>query len=218
MRPQSRLAALILASGLASLLTSASASAETPDPASLRPAEYEVMAWSEDSEQFLVKVKDPNAGAMFQVWDTKTAQLVKKGNKGLVFPSPSIDDEPKLLKKIIKQNAMTQEVIDSATHPKKSDVMLMTAQKGDQLVIMGVRGDKASKYDSIDIVKDKAGKFAKVNQKQLVWDKDGKHFILVYHAKLTDSDTPFEGDFIATYKFKSSKVKGSSSEGDGGGE
>ncbi|MFO0746500.1 MAG: hypothetical protein U1F43_12620 [Myxococcota bacterium] len=217
MQTHSRLALLTLASGLAALCIQSSASAAAPDPATLRPAEYEIMAWSTDSSQFLVKVKDPNAGAMFQVWDTETAQLAKKGAKALVFPSPSIDDEPKLLKKIKKQNAMDQDVVDTAVHPKKSDIMLMTAQKEDKFVIMGVRGDKASKYDTIDVVKDKAGKVAKVNQKQLVWDHDGKNFILVYHVKLEGSDTPFEGDIIATYKFKPYKVKGGSGD-EGGGE
>jgi len=197
---------------LASTLGSA-ALAGAPDPSSLRPQEYEIVAWSADSEQFLVKVKDANAGTLFQVRDTKTTDIVKKGTKPLVFPSPSIDDEPKLIKKLIKQNAMEQPIVDGATHPKKSDIMLVTAQKADKFLIMGLRGDKASKYDSIDVIKDKAGKIAKVNQKQLVWDADGKNFILVYHVKLEGSDTPFEGDFIAAYKFKAYKVKG----GDEGG-
>lgn len=215
MRTLSRLVTLTLASGLAALGLSSSASAAAPDPATLRPAEYEIIAWNADSTQFLVKVKDPNAGAMFQVRDAETTEIVKKGSKGLVFPSPSIDDEPKLIKKLIKQNDMTQAIVDQAQHPKKKDVMLMTAQKEDKFVIMGIRGDKASKYDTIDIVKDKAGKIAKVYQKQLVWDADGKHFIVVYHAKLEGSDTPFEGDFMASYKFKAFKVKGGSDEDEG---
>lgn len=198
-------------------LAGSSALAGSPDPTTLRPADFEIIAWSADSEQFLVKVKDPNAGILFQVRETKSNDIVKKGSKAQVFPSPSIDDEPKLIKKIIKQNELVQPVVDGGAHPKKSDIMLMTAQKGDKFYIMGVRGERASKYDTIDVVKDKAGNIAKVNQKQLVWDADGKNFILVYHVKLENSDTPFEGDIIASYKFKAYKVKGGSDD-EGGGE
>lgn len=188
----------------------APAFAGAPDIATLRPADYEIIAWSADSEQYLVKVKDPNAGALFQVRETKSGDIVKKGTKAQVFPSPSVDDEPKLIKKIIKQAEMTQPVIDGGAHPKKSDIMLMTAQKGDKFFIMGVRGERASKYDTIDVIKDKAGQVAKVYQKQLVWDADGKNFILVYHLKLENSDTPFDGDLIYSTKFKAYKVKGGS--------
>lgn len=215
---RTRLRSIILSlASLASLSWSSSALADAPDVSTLRPAEFEIIAWSEDSEQFLVKVKDPNAGTLFQVRETKSNEIVRKGSKALVFPSPSIDDEPKLIKKIIAQNGLKQPIVDAATHPKKSDISLMTYQKGDKFYIMGLKGERASKYDTIDVIKDKAN-VAKVFQKQLVWDQDGKNFILVYHAKLEGGEFPFEGDFIAAYKFKAFKVKGGSSDDEGGGE
>ena len=215
MRTQRSTTAML--AGLVSFCLTSPALADAPDVSTLRPAEFEIIAWSEDSEQFLVKVKDPNAGTLFQVRDTKSNEIVRKGTKALVFPSPSIDDEPKLIKKIIAQNALKQPIVEGSAHPKKSDIMLMTAQKGDKFYIMGVKGERASKYDTIDVIKDKAN-VAKVYQKQLVWDQDGKNFILVYHAKLEGGEIPFEGDFIVSYKFKAFKVKGSSGDDDDGGD
>jgi len=214
---RTRLRSILVSIASAATLASSAAQADAPDVSTLRPAEYEIIAWSEDSEQFLVKVKDPNAGTLFQVRETKSDEIVRKGSKALVFPSPSIDDEPKLIKKIIAQNGLKQPIVDSAIHPKKSDIALMSYQKGDKFYVMGLKGDRASKVETIDVIKDKAN-IAKISQKQLVWDQDGKNFIIVYHAKLEGGEFPFEGDFIKAFKFKAYKVKGSGGDDEGGGE
>lgn len=213
---------------LLSFLTLAAtpALADAPDPTTLRPADYEFVAWSTDSALFLLKVQDANAGLLFQVRDAQTGEIYQMGSKKAVFPSPhapNSDEERKFIKEIVngrKVKADGQPVkfdqpgVAEAQHPVKSDIMLMTGQKGDKFVIMGLRGDKASKYESIDLLKDKKGVVAKAFQKALVWDAEGKNFCLIYRQELDSQDTPFKGDFFVVSKFKASKVKASGKEGE----
>lgn len=213
---------------LLSFLTLAAtpALADAPDPTTLRPADYEFVAWSTDSALILLKVQDANAGLLFQVRDAQTGEIYQMGSKKAVFPSPhaaNSDEERKFIKEIVngrKVKADGQPVkfdqpgVAEAQHPVKSDIMLMTGQKGDKFVIMGLRGDKATKYDSIDLLKDKKGVIAKAFQKALVWDAEGKNFCLIYRQELDSQDTPFKGDFFVVSKFKASKVKSSGKEGE----
>jgi len=216
---------------LAALLSS-SALAGAPDVSTLRPANLDFIAWSTDSSLILLKLQDPNAGLIFQVRDGKTGEIFKIRDKTpAVFPSanaPGSDEEKKFIKRLmngqrVKVNGKSMNVeidgkavkfdqpgVAEATHPVKSDIMLMTGQKGDKLVIMGLRGEKATKYDSIDLIKDKKGVVAKATQKALVWDNEGKNFCLIYRQELKSDDTPFQGDFLMVSKFKPYKVKGGS--------
>ncbi|HRE91686.1 MAG TPA: hypothetical protein PK095_21390 [Myxococcota bacterium] len=215
-----------LALALASLcLLGSSASADAPDPANTAAIKIEFIAWSSDSGHVLLKIQDPNRpGFLFQVRDVK-GEVVKMGKKSAVFPSefpPMSDEEKKFIKGIMNGKVKVdgqpvkfdQLGIAEAAHPTKTDIMLMTGQKGDELVIMGMRGERATRYDRIDVMKDKKGVVAKATQKQLVWDQDGKNFILVYNQKLESKDTPFDGDFFQVFQFKSYKVKGANSEGE----
>ncbi len=204
--------------------------AKPPDVTTLRPVNLEFVAWSTDSALILLKVQDPNIpGLIFQVRDAKSGEIFKMGSKAAVFPSqssPGSDEEKKFVKQIMTGKKVKadgqpvlfdQEGVFESVHPKKSSIMMMSGQKGEKLVIMGMRGERATKYDSIDLIQDKTGVVAKASQKALVWDKDGKNFCLIYRQKLESKDTPFEGDFIHIDKFTASKVKGSSSE-EGGSE
>ena len=201
------------------LLLAPAASAAAPDPESTTPLSYEFIAWSEDSSQFLVKVSASNmTGTIFQVRVTATGEIFKpNGKKPAQELAPDKDAEVKALAKIKKLYKMTQPAVEDASNPKKKDIMLFTGQKGSKLVIMGMRGERASKYDTIDIMVDKHGGVAKASQKQLVWDADGSHLAIVYREKLDNKDTPFEGDFIYVGDFKPSKVKAPASDDDGGG-
>lgn len=213
-----------LALALASLcFIGSSASADAPDPANTAAIKIEFIAWSSDSAHVLLKIQDPNRpGFLFQVRDVE-GKVVKMGNKSAVFPSehpPMSDEEKKFIKGIMNGKVKVdgqpvkfdQLGVAEAAHPTRSDIMLMTGQKGDELVIMGMRGERATRYDRIDVMKDKKGVVAKATQKQLVWDTDGKNFILVYNQKLESKDTPFDGDFFQVFPFKSYKVKGANSE------
>ncbi len=128
----------------------------------------------------------------------------KKFIKGIKNGKVKVDGQPVIF---------DQEGVAEANHPTKKDIMLMTGQKGDELVIMGMRGERATRYDTIDLMQDKNKVIAKASQKTLVWDNDGKNFILVYNQKLESKDTPFDGDFFQVFQFKSFKVKGASEEG-----
>ena len=75
-------------------------------------------------------------------------------------------------------------------------------------IVAILREGRATEYDKIDVLKDKKGVVAKASQKALVWDNEGKNFLLIYSQNLDSKDTPFKGDFFTVYKFKSFKVKG----------
>jgi len=214
---------LALASLISTLVLGAAATAKAPDVSTLKAVKFEFVAWSTDSAYILLKVQDPNIpGYIFQVRDTK-GETVKMGNKPAVFPSqfsPNTPEEQKFVKGIMNGKVKVggepikfdQEGVFEATHPKRSTIMLMTGQKGDKLIIMGMRGERATTYESIDLIQDKNKVVAKASQKALVWDQEGKNFILIYNQKLDSKDTPFDGDFFEVHPFKSFKVKGASEE------
>lgn len=198
----------------------ASAHAKAPDVSTLRPMQLEFVAWSTDSAYVLIKVQDKNVpGHIYQVRDAK-GEVVRMGNKPAVFPSqhPPLSDEGKKFERDIRSGrrvkidgkpvVFDQDGIFEAQHPRRTEIMLMTGQKGDKLHIIGMRGERATRYDSLHLVQDKSKVIAKASQKALVWDKDGKNFCLIYNQKLESKDTPFEGDFLICQEFKSFKVKG----------
>lgn len=213
--------ALAILFSLVALVAAPARAADAPDVATLRPQNFEFIAWSTDSSLVLLKLNDPNAGLIFQVRDAETGEIFKIGTKPAVFPSPhaaNSDEERKFIKQIVngqkvkvdgKPVKFDQPGVAEATHPVKTDIMLMVGQKGDKLLIMGMRGERVTKYDSIDLLKDKKGVVAKASQKALVWDAEGKNFCLIYRQELKSEDTPFEGDFFVVSKFKPYKVKGS---------
>lgn len=211
---------LAIVLSLAFMLVAPAAFADAPDVSTLRPAEYEFVAWSTDGELILLKVRDPNAGLMFQVREADSGEIFKMGRKAAVFPSPyapNSDEEQKFIKQLIngrKVRADGQRVkfdqagVAEAVNPKKDEIMLMVGQKKDKLVIMGLREGRATEYETIDVLTDKRGVIAKASQKALVWTDDGKKFCLIYSQDLDSKDTPFKGDFFEVFKFKSYKVKG----------
>lgn len=201
-----------------------SAFAKAPNPNETRPLQFEFVAWSTDSQYVLVKVTDANMPTpVFQVRDAK-GELVKMGKKAAAFPSqhaPRSEAEEKFVKqlrsgqkiKIDNQPVVfDQDGVFEAMHPRRNDVMLMTGQKKDKLVIMGLRDGAASEYDAIELMTDGKKNYAKASTKTFAWDQSGKHFVLIYNQKLATPDAHFDGDFIQITPFRSYKVQGSGSD------
>jgi hypothetical protein len=212
---------------IAALAFIGSAHAAPPDVSTLRPFDLEFVAWSTDSSLILVKMTDPNSGVLYQVREAKTGEVLRVKDKPMVFPSqeaPGSDEEKKFIKQLMTGKKVKvdgapvvfdQVGVAEGAHPTKEGLALMTLQKKERFIIIGVRGEKASAYRVLDVIKDKRGIVAKANQKALVWDAKGKNFCLIYRQKLESEDTPFEGDFIHVEKFVSSRVKGAE-ESEGG--
>ncbi len=210
----------LLTSFLVSFALAQASHAAPPDVSTLRATDMEFVAWSTDSSLILLKLNDPNSGIMFQVRETKTGEVLRVNNKPMVFPSTDpvgSDEEKKFIKQLLTGKKVKvdgqpvlfdQPGVAEAAHPTKEGVALMTGQKKDKFLIVGLRGERASLYRAIDVIKDKLGVAAKATQKALVWDAKGKNFALVYRQKLESVETPFEGDFLHVEKFSSSKVKG----------
>jgi hypothetical protein len=178
---------------------------DPPDPAQTRQEDIEFLLWNEDSSQYLLKVRNASSPAtVFQVRDTETGAIVE--GKNAVMTANGHDEEVKALKKLVKAWKLTQAPIVEAVNPRKENIMVMTGQKKDKFVIMGLNGERATKYDSFEVMQDAKGNIAKAFQKQLVWDQDGRHLAVVYRTEL-EGETPFEGDMLYVTKFKTTKVK-----------
>lgn len=190
------------------------ASAKGPDPQTTKQENIEFVAWSEDSSSYLLKVTDSNSpDTRFQIRDTETGEIAKKGKKFIIETANGQEEEIKVQKKMIKTYKMTQEPVTEAVHPRRENIMVMTGQKKDKFVIMGLNGERATPYDKIDVMRDGKENLSKTFQKQLVWDQAGKHLAIVYRTKL-ESDPVFEGDMIYVTRFKTTRVKGASGDGD----
>jgi len=196
------------------VLVAGPASAKGPDPQETRQENIEFVAWSEDSSSYLVKVTNNSSPAtIFQVRDTETGEILKKGKKVAVEIANGQEEEIKVQKKMIRAYGMSQEPITEAVHPRRDNIMVMTGQKKDKFVIMGLNDERATPYDKIDVMRDGKDNLAKTFQKQLVWDQNGRYLAIVYRTKL-ESDPIFEGDMMYVTRFKTSRVKSASGEGD----
>jgi hypothetical protein len=161
-----------------------------------------------------LKVRNANTPAVvFQVRVTETGEIAP--GKNAVMTANGHDEEVKALKKMAKTWKMTQEPVVEAVNPRKENIMVMTGQKKDKFVVMGLNGDRATRYESFDVMQDAKGNVAKAFQKQLVWDQDGRHLAIVYRTKL-EGESPFEGDMLYVTKFKATRVKAPVATEDGG--
>jgi hypothetical protein len=205
----------VLGLGVVVVLWAGEARADAPDPATTRQEDIEFLLWSEDSAQYLLKVRNANNPAtVFQIRDTETGEIAQGRNA--VATANGHDEEVKTLKKLVKAWKLTQAPVVEAVNPRKSHIMVMTGQKKDKFLVMGLNGDRATRYESFEVMQDAGGQAAKAFQKQLVWDQDGRHLAIVYRTKL-EGETPFEGDMVYVTKFKATRVKApAAADGEGG--
>jgi hypothetical protein len=192
---------------------SSGAYADAPDPAVTRQEDIEFVLWNEDSSQYLLKVRNANSPAtVFQLRDTESGEIVQ--GKNAVMTATGHDEEEKTLKKMVRSWKLTQAPVVESVNPRRENIMVMTGQKKNRFFIIGLNGERATKYESLDVMEDERGQVAKAFQKQLVWDQDGRHLAIVYRTKL-EGDTPFEGDMIYVTRFKATRVKApAAAEGD----
>jgi hypothetical protein len=204
----------LLSIAFVSTLLVGSAHAKGPNPQETRQEDIEFIAWAEDSSSYMLKVKNANNPAtIFQIRDTETGEIIKKGRKPAVEIANGQEEEMKVEKKMRKAWNMTQDPYTEAVHPRRENIMVMTGQKKDKFVVMGVNGERATPYEKIDVMRDGKENLARTFQKQLVWDQDGRYLAIVYRTELK-SDPAFEGDLIYVTRFRTTRVKSA----DGGDE
>jgi hypothetical protein len=187
---------------------STSASAQGPDPKTTLQEEIEFLRWSADSDHYLLRVTNANLGgaAVLKIIITETGEVLHQGKKPMVFVVNSKDEEDKMVKRLIKQHNLTQEPVVEAVHPRRDHIMVMTGQKKDKFLIIGLNEDRATRYESIDVMRDEKGKLSEVFQRQLVWDAEGRYLAVVYHTELK-GESFFSGDFVHVTRFRPGRIK-----------
>ncbi len=188
----------------ASVVISVSATTAIAGQADQRSVQLEFVAFSENSQEYLVKVVDADIGPVLQVRSTKKNKLIK------AYPY-DLEREKAMIKRIRRKHKLVQDPVDDATNPRKGYVM-MTRDMGDKLGIYMMRDEKIRLYDELELLKDDDDKPARANQKQLVWDQRGKYAVIIYSQKL-EGAYGFSGDFLHAFKFKSYKASFAEPEG-----
>lgn len=164
----------------------------------------EIVGFTSDGREVLLKVDDENRGWMFQVRDSKSGELVQAE----AFRE---ETEKKAWRKVKKGRELSDAWVDGPENPKKG-VTLMTAEKGGELCVYMMKGEAIKLYGKVPLLKNKKGESATSFVKQTAWDERGKYAAVVYHQALTDL-LEWEGDFVHTFKFKSYKVDFGDGEG-----
>lgn len=198
--------------------------ARGPDLELMRETRFEFVAWSTDSSLILLKMDDPQAGTLYQVRDAKTGQVFRMGKTAATFPvnfAPNSKQELAFVRQLtngrkVKRDGkgvkFDQKGVAEANNPRRDEIMLLTGQRGSKLLVMGIRGERATRYHSFDLLKADDGTIAEASQKALVWDDSGKNVIIIYNQKLQTPDFAFDGDFFEVLPFKSYKVPGAREE------
>lgn len=191
------LAAALSVLALTSVAHAARDEAAPPVPASKQV--IEVVGFSSDGREVFLRVDDENTGLSFQVRDAKKGDLVK------TYPFQE-DDEKRARARLSKAHDGSDAWVDGADNPRK-EITLMTAQKGKDLVIYMMKGDRIVEYERVPLLTTRKKEPAKSFVKQVAWDPRGKYAAVVYHQEIQDL-LPWEGDFVHTFKFKSYRVSG----------
>ncbi len=195
-----RLFAVVAAAALVTLMASGALASDRTRQ------KMELVGFSDDGKEFVLKVTDEERGTFFQVRTTKKNEIVK------VYPFAEGEDK-KVFAKVKRVHEVGGELSDSPENPKKG-VTLMSAQKEDKLFLYVMKGDRIAKYDEIALEKTRKGDPAKSNVMQMAWDPKGKYGVVVYHQKLTDLGE-WEGDFVYSFVYRSYKVNFGDDSGDG---
>jgi len=163
----------------------------------------EVVGFTKDGKEIILKIVDEHVGDLLQVRQTKKNKILK------AYPFQSGEDK-RAWRRVKKTYPPAQDYEPSAEHPRRP-YTLMTVQKGDNIGLFVMKGDRIKPYAEIPLLKSKEGVTAEAFVKQAVWGPRGKHIVVVYHQKTADKLT-WEGDFVRTFKFKSYRVNFDDSE------
>lgn len=164
-----------------------------------------ISGFSADGKKVFLRVADENTGLSFQVRDTKKGELEK------TYPFQE-DAEKRSLARVNKSHDGSDAWVDGPDNPRK-EITLLTAQKGKDLIIYMMKGERIVEYERIPLLTTKKKEPAKTFVKQVAWDAKGKYAAIVYHQEITDL-LKWEGDFVHTFKFKSYRVTAGESEDD----
>jgi hypothetical protein len=158
----------------------------------------EVVGFSSNGKLFAVKTKDDEGRHAYQVRTSRKGEIEK------VY-SFFEGEEKKTWRRVKRVHEITMEPSDSPEN-EKLGVTLVTAQKGDKLVVFVMKGEKVKRYGAVSLQKARDGKsVATANVGQLVWGPKGKHVVMIYHQKLKKPQ-PWESDFVHAFKLKRYKV------------
>ena len=158
----------------------------------------EVVGFSADGKLFALKTKDEEGRHAYQV---------RSSRKGAIEHVYSFfeGDEKKTWRRVRRKHDIKAEPSQTAENDKLG-ITLLSAQKGDKLLIYVMKGERIKKYGSVPVQQSQDGKgSATANVSQLVWGPKGKHVVMVYHQKLKK---PFvwESDAVHAFKFKAYKA------------
>ena len=158
----------------------------------------EVVGFSEDGKLFALKTKDEEGRHAYQVRSSR------KGKIEQVY-SFFEGEEKKAWRKVKRKHGIKADPSDTAEN-EKLGITLVTAQKGEKLMLYVMKGERVKTYGSVPIQKAEDGKkAATANVSQLVWGPKGKHVVMVYHQKLK-KPFPWKSDAVHAFKFKAYKA------------
>jgi hypothetical protein len=158
----------------------------------------EVVGFSANGKVFAVKTKDDEGRHAYQVRTSKKGEIEK------VY-SFFEGEEKKTWRRVKRAHEITAEPTESPEN-EKLGMTLVTAQKGDKLVVFVMKGEKVKRYGAVSLQKGRDGKsVATANVGQLVWGPKGKHVVMIYHQKFKKPQ-PWESDAVHSFKFKRYKV------------
>jgi hypothetical protein len=156
----------------------------------------EFIAFSEDSEKYLVKVVDANVGTLLIIRETKTGNKIKQ-------QQVTKDEEPEAVKKLEKTYKLKDKGQQGNASPD-GKYIIMGARKDDIFKVMVMKGEKITSFQKIELKKD-GDKVADGVLKSVIWSSDGNFIIIILHQKLASS-WGVDADFDYPFEFRKSSL------------
>lgn len=159
---------------------------------------FELVGFSDDGRQVGLRVADEQGRLMFQVLDVR---------KGKIKDTVSfLEGQDKKGLRRLKKKGITAEPLGPEN---EKGVTLMSAQKGNKLVIFAMKGENCTKAVAeiplTKVKKSKRNEQPEAFAKTLTWGPRGKYVAVVYHEKYKDGFA-WSGDRFHGFKFKAYKA------------
>lgn len=196
--------------GLSALLVGLSALNSAQVSAQEAKQRLDILGFSADAQQMLVKIDDVNTGLNLRLYDVETGAPAKKS---VLIPYQRVEGI-KVIKEAKKKYKIKDDALEDTTYPldpKDPDKMLSffgVMRGAERLVLAATDGGRMGKVSDVTVKRDEETKtLAKASQKTIYWTPDRKTMVFVVSQKLVTDGYSSDTDEFHAVRFSPDKIR-----------
>ncbi len=170
----------------------------------------DILGFSADAMQMLVKIDDVNTGLNLRLYDVETGAPAKKS---VLIPYQRVEGI-KVIKEAKKKYKIKDDALEDTTYPldpKDPEKMLSffgVMRGAERLVLAATDGGRMGKVGDVTVKRDEETKtLAKASQKTIYWTPDRKTMVFVVSQKLVTDGYSSDTDEFHAVRFSPDKIR-----------